>query len=125
MGFDRRRCLPVTAADCLDCGQPHSGKNNAKVCRRCYTSRRRKSQNLCDRCYDPITRNAKRCRHCSYPRHGVAKYRVAELPVAQVAPRPQLPEAVQDTLLAGRPWMRLEAERLARTGNQFVLARWR
>ena len=112
----------MTAADCLDCGQPHSGKNNAKVCRRCYTSRRRKSQNLCDRCYDPITRNAKRCRRCSYPRHGVAKYRVAQLPVAQEL-RPQLPEAVQDTLLASRPAMMLELSRLSRTGNRFVLVR--
>ena len=97
---------------CVDCSQPHSGKNGAVRCRLCYLARRRKSQNLCVACLDPITRNATRCQHCSYPRHGVAKYRVAQLPVAQEL-RPQLPEAVQDTLLSSRPFMRLEVERIA------------
>ena len=102
----------MNAADCIDCGQPHSGKNGAVRCRLCYLARRRKSQNLCDSCFDPITRNAKRCRHCSYPRHGNPRYKVVALPAAQEV-RPRLPEAVQDTLLADRQWMRLEVERMA------------
>ena len=105
----------MNAADCIDCGQPHSGKNGAVRCRLCYLARRRKSQNLCDSCFDPITRNAKRCRHCSYPRHGVAKHRVVELQAVHEV-RPQLPAAIQDTLLAGRPFLRMEVERLAREG---------
>ena len=114
----------MNAADCIDCGQPHSGKNGAVRCRLCYLARRRKSQNLCDLCFDPITRNARRCRHCSYPRHGNARYKVVQVQEAHEV-RPQLPETVRDTLLADRPAMRMEAERLARRcQSQFVLARW-
>ena len=110
---------------CVDCSQPHSGKNGAVRCAGGATeSRRRKSQNLCDaECFDPITRNARRCRHCSYPRHGVARDRVQVQDVQEV--RPRLPEDVVDTLLSGRPWMRLEVERMAADlkPGQFVSSR--
>ena len=106
----------LKAADlCVDCSQPHSGKNNAKRCRLCYLNRRRKLPNICPGCGDPITRNAARCRRCSYPRHGTKR---PQVPVQDAPPvRPQLPETVQDTLLSGRPWMRLAR----RSDSQFVV----
>ena len=118
--------MKATTDLCVDCGQPHSGKNNAKVCRRCYTSRRRKAQNLCDLCFDPITRNAKRCRRCSYPRHGNPRYKVVDLPPAQELRPQQLPLDVVDTLLSGRPWMRLAVEEMASTAKrgEFKLLKW-
>ena len=47
-----------------------------------------------------------------------------DVAVVVQAVRPQLPETVRDTMLADRPFMRMEAERLARRcQSQFVLVR--